>query len=85
MDRPARELGVGEKLPFEIRQDVLDSISHLHEHDRDRLMFESPKLAERYMKGDLHIALKYRIRGNGEEYEAVFSRLPSADAEPDVA
>ncbi len=64
------------ELPFKLRQDVLDGIRHLHEYSRDRLTFKSLKLAQRYVKGHLNVAVEFRRSGTVESYEAVFSRLP---------
>jgi hypothetical protein len=67
----AQSLRSGEELPFKLREDVADGIRHLHEYSRDRLTFESLKLAERYSKGHLNIAIKFRVAGVVEDYQAV--------------
>lgn len=54
--------------------DGLDQIRHVVERFEQRLRLDDPRLAERYVKGELHVLVRFSIGGIDKEYVACFQR-----------
>lgn len=59
---------------LETENDVLDNIRDLTQRIQNRLALNNPRLAERYLKAELHLLIYFRIGEIGEEFVACLQR-----------
>ena len=59
---------------LETENQVVNIIRHLNERWEQRLTLDNLRLAERYVKGELHLLIHFRVGGVTEEYAALLKR-----------
>ena len=70
---------------LETENQVVNIIRHLNERWEQRLTLDNLRLAERYVKGELHLLIHFRVGGVTEEYAALLKRkLPISGPQEDV-
>src|SRR5262245_20505769 len=69
---------------LETNNDVINRLHHIMERWQERLTLDNLRIADRYVKGELHILVRFRIGGIDEEHIAFFQRaLPISGAYPE--
>lgn len=58
----------------EYRNEVADQIEHVLNRFQQRFTLDNPRLADRYLKAELHLVIRFRIGGVDEEFVARFER-----------
>jgi hypothetical protein len=73
LDSASAEVGL------EAENQVIDHVKQAVDHERQGLAINNPRLAERYIKGEIHFLMHFRLAG--KEYLALYEPLYSRHAE----
>jgi len=76
-----REESSGQQAP-ESSHDVVNEIRHILERLEHRLALDNAQMVERYIEGEAHIIVHFRVNGSSEEFVAYYQRDSRSDRQP---
>lgn len=76
MERIDSPAALDEEATFKRQQNALNEIRQIVEDANNRLSFDRPNFAERYVQGNINLAFDFCVRGHGHKNRAFIERIP---------